>query len=336
MIENFDQLKELLSSPKQIAITTHQNPDGDAMGSSLALMLYLRKKGHQVYFISPTTFADFYKWMPGCEETIIYPYNNGKAKEVIDKADVFFCLDFNAQKRVGPDMAPVLEASTAVKVVIDHHLYPDDFPNYLYSRITASSTAEMVYDFIELMGDEALLDKEIGTNIYTGILTDTGAFQFPSTSAHVHRIAAALIDLGVENSYVYQQVFNSYTEMRLRLLGYCIDNMKVYPELHTALITLNRDELQRFQVKSGDTEGIVNYPLKIQGINFSAFITDRTEQIKMSFRSVGSFDVNAFARNHFNGGGHMNAAGGSSKDTLQNVIKLFEENLPKYKDNLNY
>lgn len=335
MIENFDGLKVLLSTPHNIAITTHQNPDGDAMGSSLALYHYLLKLGHTVHFIAPTPYAEFLRWMPGNSKVIIYNYNTGEAKRVAEQAEIFFCLDFNAPHRAG-DVSALIEASTATKVCIDHHPQPSDFADYLYSRTSASSTAEMIYDFMEYMGDLDKLDEAIGSCIYTGILTDTGGFQFPMTSSRVHKIVAHCIDAGVNNSQVYHTVFNSFTENRMRLLGHCIEKMKIYPEYNAALIALDRDELLRFQVKTGDTEGIVNYPLKIKGINFSAFIVDRTELIKISFRSVGSFDVNQFSRNHFKGGGHTNAAGGASHDTLFNTIKKFEEALPSYKDQLDY
>lgn len=335
MIKDFESLRALLSQPKKIAITTHQNPDGDAMGSSLGLMHYLKKQGHDVKVVAPTPYADFLKWLPGNNEVIVYPFAIADAQKAIEEAEVFFCLDFNATNRIG-DVTPLLEESKAVKVVIDHHLFPQDFPDYLYSDTSASSTCEMVYNFIEMLGGLDDMDKAIGSCLYTGILTDTGGFQFPATSARVHRIAAHFIDLGIENSWIYHTVFNSYSEMRLRLLGHCIEKMKSYPEYKAALIALDRDELQRFQIKTGDTEGIVNYPLKVQGINFSAFIVDRTEKIKLSFRSVGTFDVNVFARKYFNGGGHANAAGGASTDTLYETIKRFENALPEFKEQLNY
>lgn len=335
MISNIESLKDFLSTPRKIIITTHQNPDGDAMGSSLGLYLYLRKKGHDVAVIAPTGYAEFLFWLPGNSQVWIHTKNPERSEKAIAECDLVCCLDFNATKRAG-GLEGALNAFEGRKVMVDHHLFPDDYADHLMSDTTKSSTAELIYDLICDLGDKELVDADIATCLYVGILTDTGSFQFPITSARVHEITADLIRKGANNSAIYQRIFNSYTENRLRLLGYCIENMKIYPELNTAMISLSTDELQRFQVKTGDTEGIVNYPLKIQGINFSAFITDRNDIRKMSFRSVGSFDVNVFARNHFNGGGHANAAGGASSDTLANVIKAFEEALPNYKDQLNY
>ena len=329
-------LKDLLSTPRKIVITTHQNPDGDAMGSSLALYLYFKKKGHDVTVITPTGYPEFLKWMAGNKEVGVFTWNIPQCKQLVKDADLVFCLDFNALSRIG-ELGNMVKTSAATKVMVDHHLEPEPFAQFTMSDITASSTCELIFDLIQLLGDNELIDNNIAECIYTGLLTDTGGFMHPNTTAKVMRTTAVLYDKGVRGSWIYHTVFDNFTEPRLRLFGYCInDKMKVYPELKTALITLNAEELQRFNVKSGDTEGIVNYPLKITGINLSVFVVDRTETIKLSFRSVGDFDVNTFARKHFNGGGHKNASGGSSNETLFATIKKFEETIPLYKEQLTY
>jgi phosphoesterase RecJ-like protein len=335
-MENFEALRNILSTPKKVLITTHQNPDGDAMGSSLGLARYLKKKGHQVTVITPTNYPDFLKWLPGNSEVLIYPYNFSQSKTVAHEAEVIFCLDFNALGRIN-ELGEQVKHSSAVKVMIDHHQQPEDFAAYQLWDVTASSTAELIYDFIKLMGDPELIDREIADCLYTGLLTDTGGFQHPNTTPKVMRVAAEMLEQGVDSSTIYHTVFNSFTEQRLRLFGYSItEKLKVFPDLHAATISLSREEIQRFNVKSGDTEGIVNYPLKVVGIHLSILIIDRTEMIKLSFRSIGKFDVNTFARKHFNGGGHMNASGGTSTDTLANTIKKLEEILPLYKADLDY
>ena len=334
--EEVKKVLDLLQPQKKIVITTHANPDGDAMGSSLALFHYLKLKGFDPTVIVPTPYPDFLAWLPGNENVLIHQKKQEQCNKIIAESSVIFCLDFNALPRTG-DMEKPLHDSQAVKIVIDHHIAPDSFPNFLFSDTTVSSTAELIFQFIKTAGDQNLINKDIATCIFLGVLTDTGGFQFSTTTSNVHRLAADLIDKGAENSDAYDKVFNTFSESRLRLFGYSItEKMKVFKELKTAYISLNREELQRFNIKTGDTEGLVNYPLKMQDINFAALIIDRTEKIKISFRSKGSFDVNALSRAHFNGGGHKNAAGGQSKETLEEVIKKFEEVIPKYKDQLNY
>lgn len=331
-----EKVKPLFAAGRKVVITTHSNPDGDAMGSSLAMFHYLKKKGCLPVVIVPTDYPQFLAWMPGDSEVIIYPKKTAQAAQLIAEADVIICLDFNALPRTN-DMEKLLQGARAKKIVIDHHIAPVNFPDFLFSDVKLSSTAEMVYDFITAAGDEALIDRQIATCLYAGIVTDTGGFQFPVTTPKVHRITAALIERGVNNSEVYEKIFHTFTESRLRLFGYCLwEKLKLFRELKTGLIVLNRDELQRFSVTTGDTEGLVNYPLKMEDINFAALIVDRTERIKLSFRSKGSFDVNAFARAHFNGGGHKNAAGGQSHDSLDAVVKKFEDIIPSYRELLNY
>lgn len=331
-----DTLRQLLSTPKKIVITTHQNPDGDAMGSSLGLYQYLIKKGHSVTVITPTGYPEFLKWMKGHQEVVVFTWHVAKCRTLVADAEIIFCLDFNALSRIG-DLGDMVAQATAAKVMIDHHLEPQPFPDYMLSDITASSTCELIHDFILMLGDHHLIDTDMAESLYTGLLTDTGGFQHPNTTAKVMRICSDLMEKNIRASWIYHTVFDNFTESRLRLFGYCInDKMKVLPELKTAIISLNAEELVRFNVKSGDTEGIVNYPLKIAGLNLSVFVVDRTENIKLSFRSIGDFDVNTFARKHFNGGGHRNASGGSSTDTLFTTLKKLEAVLPDYKNDLDY
>lgn len=336
LMTNIDGLKELLAQPRRIVITSHINPDGDAMGSSLALYNYLQPLGHKVSVIVPSNYPEFLKWMPGDSKVYIYPYQVSESQRLIAEAELIFSLDYNSLNRIG-DVGSFVAANPCPKVLIDHHLFPDDFARFVLHKVEASSTAELVYEFLEQLGAADKVNATIGACLYAGILTDTGGFQYPNTSARVHRIVANLLDVGVDHNKIYQDVFNSFTEDRLRLFGYCItEKLRIYPAYKAALISLTREELQRFHVRSGDTEGIVNYPLKIQGINFAAFVVDRTEVIKLSFRSVGKFDVNQFSRAHFGGGGHINAAGGQSKEPLDAVIAKFEKVLPNYKEQLQY
>ena len=331
-----EQVAAHFTPGKKIVITTHSNPDGDALGSSLGMLHYLKLKGCSPVVIVPNAYPDFLAWMPGENEIINFQWKSERGARLIAEAELIFSLDYNALSRAG-DMEKHLQNSKAPKVMIDHHIAPEPFADFPFSNVSASSTSELVYDFIVAAQDEKLISKEIAECLYAGILTDTGGFQFPITSPKVHRITASLIEKGADNSLIYQRIFNTYSESRLRLFGYClVEKMKLFKDLRTALITLNREELQRFNIKTGDTEGLVNYPLKMDGINFAALIIDRTERIKLSFRSQGSFDVNKFSRAHFNGGGHKNAAGGQSNDTLDAVINKFETVLPQYAAELNY
>lgn len=327
-------IQSLLDQPRKVVIVTHQNADGDALGSSLGMYHYLKMKGHQPRVVTPTGYAEFLHWMPGNDTVVVHPRQEQEATKLVAEADLIFCLDFNALHRIGK-LGDLVSASKAKKVVIDHHQQPDEFPDIIISDTEASSTAELVYRFIDLSGDVVMVNKDIADNLYVGILTDTGAFQYSNTTPEVHRIVAHLVAMGADIDNAYQQVYNSFSENRLRLFGYCLtEKLTIYPEYHTAMISLNRDELLKFDVKTGDTEGLVNFPLKVSDVWFSALLVDRTELIKMSFRSKGYIDVNKFARANFNGGGHVRAAGGGSYDTLAETIRKFELALPKYKAEL--
>lgn len=326
---DFTELKELLSTPKKIAIVAHKSPDGDAIGSSLGLYHYLIDKGHQVEVVMPNDYPIFLKWMPGNDKIVLHEGNEANAEALVNQAEVLFCLDFNTPSRAF-GLEEVIQRSENVKVLIDHHPQPDGFVDFMLSDTSACSTAQLVHRFAGLMGDK-IPNKESGDCLYCGIMTDSGSFRFPSTTSETHRIVADLLDLGVKNDEVYNLVNSTSSEHRLRLLGYCIDDkLEVHSEYGAAFISLSLDEKKKFHFQKGDTEGTVNYPLSIEGVNFAAIFIEAEDMIKISFRSIGDFDVNQFARENFEGGGHRNAAGGKSDLGLQETIDKFVGLLPKY------
>jgi phosphoesterase RecJ-like protein len=334
---NTKQVKEvrsLLSKPKNIAIVTHWSPDGDAMGSSLGLYQYLLLLKHKVTVITPNDYPAFLEWLPGNKKVIDFTKNPKAGKAAVAKAELIFCLDFNSLKRIDK-LGDEVTASEAIKFIIDHHQQPEDFADYMHHSVEACSTCELIYTFIQLMGHTKLINKDIANCLYTGIMTDTGSFRFPSTTALTHRIIADLIQAGAENGEIHNRIYDGNTESRLKLLGYCLcEKLKVHHEFHTAFFALSEAELKRFDYKKGDTEGVVNFALSIAGIRFAAFFVERDGVIKTSFRSKGSFDVNKFARQHFSGGGHMNAAGGMSPLSMDKTVAKFEALLPEYKKQL--
>jgi phosphoesterase RecJ-like protein len=324
-----------LSQPKKIVITMHQKPDGDAMGSTLGLFHFLIQFGHEVKVISPTNWASFLNWMPACSGVLDFEKDSSKSNEFIHNADWIFCLDFNTLSRT-KKMEPELVNSKAIKLLIDHHQQPqvEKFA-YGVSDTTKSSTAEMVYDFIIASGFGDKINDEIAQCLYAGVMTDTGSFRFPSTSADVHTMVADFIKRGLQHSIIHQNLFDNFTENRLRFIGNVLLNrMKLYYEYNTALISIPQADLIKYDIKTGDTEGLVNYPLSIEGIKLAAIVIDRGDERKMSFRSKGNFDVNTFARNYFEGGGHYNAAGGQSKEPLDEVVSKFLNAIAENKDQL--
>ena len=315
----------LLQSPKKIFITTHHKPDGDAIGSMLGLYHYLIKKGHQVSAVSPGEVPDFLLWMPGAALLVNYEETPAVAQTALDEADLVFCVDFNDYSRTKHLEQP-LAASVKPKVLIDHHLMPKPTWDYGMSIPEKSSTCEMVYDFINLCGDNALIDLDIAACLYTGVMTDTGSFKFPITSASVHTMVADLKHRGLDHTRIHEEVYDSWSEDRMRFLGYVlIEKMEIFRKYDSALIALSRKDLNLFKTQNGDTEGLVNYPLSITGIKFATLITERSDEVKLSFRSKGSFDVSSFARQYFDGGGHFNASGGRSKTSLTETIAYFKK-----------
>jgi len=326
-------LIDFLAQPQKIVITTHHKPDGDAMGSSLGLYNYLIQQGHHAQVITPTDYPQFLNWMPGNGDVIIYTDNVAKSDQLIADADMIFCLDFNALGRIN-EMGEKVGESNALKIMIDHHLEPQDFDDYRHWDINACATAQLVYTFIvEILGHKELVNADVASCLYTGIMTDSGSFRLPNTTSTVHRIVADLIDAGAPNARIHELVYNDSTEMRLRFLGHCLANkLQVFNEFNTALITVNAEELKEYDVITGDTEGIVNYALSISNVRLAAFMVERKDKVKLSLRSKGDFPANEICKKYFSGGGHRNAAGGVSSDSLQEVVEQFKLILPKYKN----
>lgn len=334
--KDITDLKELLSTPKKIAIVSHRNPDGDAYGSSLALYHYLLKFLHDVSIVSPNDCPDFLKWLPSQDKIVLFEEELSKGSKILNEAELIFTLDFNALNRVGKAMEEVLEKVTATFIMIDHHKQPDDYAHYMYSDATISSTSQMLYHFFEKIGALNNIDKTIAACLYTGIVTDTGSFKYSSTTSVTHRIIANLIDTGIDHTKIHINLYDTNSLNRLQLLGKALRNLKVLDEYKTAYISLSQTEMNSFNFKKGDTEGFVNYGLSLKGVVFAViFIEDQKQGIiKMSLRSKGNFSVNDFARNHYNGGGHINAAGGRSEDSLKNTIINFIKIIPTYKNDL--
>lgn len=328
-------LKELLSKHKNIIITTHVNPDGDAIGSSLALKNFLDKLGHEINVIVPNDYPEFLKWMKNSNSIINFSSSKDLSKKLIADADIIFCLDFNNLSRIN-DLGDLISNSSSKKILIDHHLDPEDFYDLKIHDVKASATAELIYDLLFEL-DSSLIDKDISDCIYTGILTDTGSFKFSSTSSKVHRIVADLIDRGVDISSISNKIYDTNSIDKLKLIGYSLSQkLELTCNGNAAYIVLSRQDLLNHNFKKGDTEGLVNFALSISNVNMATLIIETKERIKFSFRSIGTFSVNKFARNHFNGGGHKNASGGSLENKLSVALDKFLESISKYSKDLNY
>jgi len=325
----------LLDSPKNVVVTTHVNPDADALGSSLGLAAYLTKTGHKVHVITPSDYPQFLSWMKGNDEIIVYSNSLlPSIKEIIDEADLAFCLDFSSLDRI-KELGGLIKASNSTKILIDHHLQPEGFADYNFWDDSAASTAELVYQFIVDLGDRDKIDSEMANNLYAGIMTDTGNFRHPSTTKTVFQVCAELIDLGADTAMVARNIYDNNSFDRTRLLGFTLkERLCLLPEYRTAFIYLKQQDLKDFKAKTGDTEGFVNYALSIQGVVFAALFSDKGDIVKISFRSVGDFSVNSFAREHFEGGGHKNAAGGKSNLSLGETIEKFKGLLTIYSQQL--
>lgn len=320
----------LLQSPKTIFITTHHKPDGDAIGSMMALAHYFLKKGHKVHPVSPSEVPDFLGWIPGIELAMNHEAEPKAVEKALAESDLIFCLDFNDFSRV-KNMEQLLTSATQPKVLIDHHMFPKPTFDFGVSDSSKSSTCEMVYDFINLAGDNSYIDDKIGACIYTGTMTDTGSFRFPVTSASVHEMIADLLRKGLKHSPIHDEIYDSWSEHRMRFLGYVLkEKMEIFPEWNAGLISISQKDLDEYESKTGDTEGLVNYPLSIAGVRFATLIIERKDGIKLSFRSKGDFDVNSFARTHFGGGGHFNASGGQSSQSFTETILCFKKILSEF------
>jgi phosphoesterase RecJ-like protein len=329
-----EELKAFLGTPRKIFITTHSKPDGDALGSSLAMFHYLLKKGHEPVIVSPSDYGAYLHWMPGQENILCLPESKEKALKALEEAELIFCLDFNNYQRT-EHLSDALRKAKAPTVLIDHHLNPEGFETYSLWNPDACATAELIYSFLDIMGDLDLLDKKIATCIYTGLVTDSGSFRYPNVTANVHRIVAKLLDAGLEHAHVHTMIFDTFTEKRLRFFGLCIkDKLVILPEYRAAYISVTREEIRAYEIITGDTEGLVNYPLMISEVVFAALIIDREHIIKLSLRSKGEFPANEFAGKYFEGGGHLNASGGSYKGTLDDAVARFVNGLKEYKTRL--
>ena len=320
---------------KTAVITTHHKPDGDALGSSLGLYLFLKRHIKKVHVVSPTDYPEFLSWLPGNEDVRIFEGDEAACTQLVREASLVFCLDFNRLSRIN-DLGEIVRTSEAQKILIDHHLDPENFEDHTYWDNHASSTAELVFDFICNHYSYNEITPEIATCLYTGLMTDTGNFRHVNTTAHTHRVAGELIDAGVQHTEISERIFDVFSPTRSKLFGYCMyEKLEIIPELRTALICLSKEELERFQVVTGDTEGLVNLGLNIENVVLSVLIIDRSKLVKMSFRSKGDFAVNEYAEKHFSGGGHKNASGGQSEDSLENTVAKFRETIKLYEKELN-
>ncbi len=329
------QFKSLFTGSKNLVIIGHKNPDGDAIGSALGLYWFLLELGYKPTVVMPNDFPEFLKWMPGCNEILNFEQQADQVAQVLEHSDLICTLDFNDLSRVG-DLESLLRDSAKTFVMIDHHQQPSDYATLTWSDTSMSSTSEMVAHLIEAWTGWAGLSPAMATNLYTGIMTDTGSFKFPATTAKTHQVVAALIASGVEHSKIHQAVYDNQSPGRMKLLGRALNNMVIKQDWQTAYTMLSQSDLDQCDFKKGDTEGFVNYGLQLEGIKFALiFIENKSEQIiKISLRSTGDFSVNDFARNHFNGGGHINAAGGRFEGTMSEAIDHFLIHLIAYKNDL--
>lgn len=333
-MKDIKSLKKFFQTPRKLAITTHRNPDGDAIGSSLALYHYFRKKGHHVAVIVPNGFGESLKWLPGNNGLIHFENHPDKGTAAMDEAELIFCMDYNRLDRT-ETMEKYLQKSSTPKVLIDHHLNPGGFDTYRLWDPNASATCELAFDFLFAIDDDPEIDQDIAVALYTGIITDSGSFRFSNTSPKTHRIVAKLMETGFNHSRVHQRVFDNFKENNLRFFGYCLnEKLRVLKEYRTAYIFISQEEIKRFNIQKGQMEGLVNFPLSMDEIVFSALIKEHGNLMKMSFRSKDDFPANKFAGEFFRGGGHRNAAGGKCEKSLEETVKLFEDRVKSFKDQL--
>ncbi len=337
-MENSLAFKTLIDQPQKVVIVTHFKPDADALGSSLGLAGYLKKKGHQVQVITPSDYPDFLLWMPGNKEVLAFTKDSKgtetKIAEHFAKADIIFCLDFSNLSRIN-DLADMVRSAKGIKVMIDHHLEPEKFAEFEQWDPLSASTAGLIYELIDELGENHLIDSNIANCLYAGLMTDTGGFRHNNTRHKEFMIASELVAQGAKPHDVAKNVYDANSLERLRLTGFVLsEKLKVLPEYHTAYMTLTSDELKSYGAQTGDTEGLVNYGLSIKGVKFSVLMYDRKDEVKLSLRSLGDFSANHVARTHFNGGGHRNASGATSKLSLEETLKKFLSILPEYRAEL--
>jgi phosphoesterase RecJ-like protein len=335
-MQNIQPFKDFMGQTRTVVIVTHHKPDADALGSSLGLAGYLKKKGHAVTVVTPSDYPEFLHWMPGHKDVLALDRGNESVvAEKINSAEIIFCLDFSALNRI-QDLTEVVRNAPAKKVMIDHHLQPEDFAEFVKWDVQSASTAGLIFNLICELGDQQLIDADIADCLYAGLMTDTGGFRHSNTRYEEFQIASELVRLGANPTKVSKLIYDTNTLERLRLTGFVLsEKLKVLPEYKTVYMTLSAEELKRFGSQTGDTEGFVNYGLSIKGIKLSVMIHERKDSVKLSLRSLGDFSVNEMARKHFEGGGHRNASGGSSALTLEETVKKFLSILPSYQKQLN-
>ena len=334
-MHNIKAFKDFMNQPRKVVIVTHHKPDADALGSSLGLAGYLKKGNHQVQVITPSDYPEFLHWMPGNENVIAYDKSKDAiVSDFISKAEIIFCLDFSSLNRI-QDLSEKVRQASAKKMMIDHHLEPENFAEFVQWDTRAASTAGLIYNLIVELGDASKIDANIADCLYAGLMTDTGGFRHSNTRQEEFLIASALVQSGANPTKVSKLIYDTNSLERLRLMGFVLgEKLRVLPEYKTAYMTLSAEELKKFGSQTGDTEGFVNYGLSIKGVKLSVMIYERKDSIKLSLRSLGNFSVNEMARKYFNGGGHKNASGGTSNVSLDETLKKFLEILPEYKKQL--
>lgn len=333
--QNIDVVRQIVENGRKFVVLAHKNPDGDAVGSTLAMCHFLLSMGKEAVVVLPNVFPAFLSWVPGADAVLFYDKEKECCDTAIAEADVLFCLDFNVLSRTG-DVCGSLLSSSAKKVLVDHHPQPSDEFDIIISHPEACSTCELVFRVITALGGVEALSFEMAQCIYTGMMTDTGAFAYASTRKDVYLIIAELLDKGIDKDWIYRKVFYTSSVTRMRLWGYAMyDKLKVYNKYNAALITLSHGELMRFYASKGDTEGLVNQPLQVKGVRFSCFLREESPgKINVSLRSVDDFPCNSVAAEFFNGGGHKNASGGEVYGTMEMAVERFKQALQRYKREL--
>ena len=327
----YKQIESEIIAASSILITSHKSADGDSVGCSLGLLHFIEKLGKKAVVCHPDKAPDFLFWLD-TSPIVLMTDNPQKVNEAFEEADLIFCLDYNATNRVGPDMQILLESASCKKVMIDHHLNPEDFPSISVSDTDASSTSQLIVELIEQSGNGSLLDEKIGTPLYLGILTDTGSFRFPSVQPRTHEILAKLLGGGVKHHLIHEVLNDNNTESRLRLQGYAMsEKLEIMDKYHVSIISLSKEELDKYNYKKGDTDSLANLALSIKGMKVAIVFSERDGIMKISFRSKGKENpVNILAGEHFNGGGHANASGGMSEMSVTETLDKIKRLIPKY------
>ena len=332
LIRNFESL--ITNSSKSIVVIPHTNPDGDAMGSVLGLWRVLKNAGYKVKVVSPTKYPEFYHWMDGHDEVIIFSHHPKQSARALEESDLIICMDFNQLSRLG-EMRPLIENYAGKKILVDHHPYPGNFTDLIISDITYSSTAELIFSVLQSTSLAQFIDRDAATSFFTGIMTDTGSFDFNVSNPNTFEVVAQLTRMGIDQLDIHSKVYDNYSADRMRLMGFCLSNrMTVYPEYHAASMYITLEDQKAFNFKTGDNEGFVNMPLSIKGVVFSVLFTEKEKYVKVSFRSKGEFAVNEVSEKYFNGGGHRNAAGGEFYASLNEALDQFEKLLPEFEDRI--